>query len=207
MRNSITSLLALAAAASFGSAASAAVYTDQASFLAANPGTSLVSFEGQTTSLTPVASDPLTFGGLTFTGVALYNVDSSFWGSVDSLLDNAWNGFIEVSGFNADAVGFYFASNYNSGTAISFKAFNGATEILSTTITGGGVYDSFAYFGFDGLGDVTSIRLDAANGGFVSIAEVSTGLGAVPEPATWAMFIAGFGLVGAAVRRRSAVAA
>jgi hypothetical protein len=32
-----------------------------------------------------------------------------------------------------------------------------------------------------------------------------TASGAVPEPATWAMFIAGFGLVGAAVRRRKAV--
>lgn len=33
------------------------------------------------------------------------------------------------------------------------------------------------------------------------------GVGAVPEPASWAMLIAGFGLVGAAARRRRAVAA
>jgi hypothetical protein len=33
------------------------------------------------------------------------------------------------------------------------------------------------------------------------------GGGAVPEPASWAMLIAGFGLVGAAQRRRKAVAA
>jgi hypothetical protein len=31
--------------------------------------------------------------------------------------------------------------------------------------------------------------------------------GAIPEPATWAMLIVGFGLVGSAVRRRTAVAA
>lgn len=31
--------------------------------------------------------------------------------------------------------------------------------------------------------------------------------GAVPEPATWLMFVAGFGLVGSAVRRRAAIAA
>ena len=30
------------------------------------------------------------------------------------------------------------------------------------------------------------------------------GAGAVPEPATWEMLIAGFGLVGAAARRRRA---
>ena len=35
----------------------------------------------------------------------------------------------------------------------------------------------------------------------------TTGGGAVPEPAAWAMLIAGFGLVGAAARRRRAVAA
>ena len=33
------------------------------------------------------------------------------------------------------------------------------------------------------------------------------GAGAVPEPASWAMLIAGFGLVGAAARRRRAIAA
>jgi len=31
----------------------------------------------------------------------------------------------------------------------------------------------------------------------------ATVTGAVPEPATWAMMIAGFGLVGGAMRRRS----
>jgi microcystin-dependent protein len=33
------------------------------------------------------------------------------------------------------------------------------------------------------------------------------GAGAVPEPATWALMTAGFGLAGAAFRRRRAVAA
>ena len=32
-------------------------------------------------------------------------------------------------------------------------------------------------------------------------------VGAVPEPATWAMMIGGFGLVGAAMRRRAAATA
>ncbi|WP_017667450.1 CHRD domain-containing protein [Sandarakinorhabdus sp. AAP62] len=37
--------------------------------------------------------------------------------------------------------------------------------------------------------------------------EIRGNLGAVPEPSSWAMLIAGFGLVGAAARRRRAVAA
>ena len=36
---------------------------------------------------------------------------------------------------------------------------------------------------------------------------ITEGTGAVPEPASWALMIAGFGLVGIAARRRSAVAA
>lgn len=40
-----------------------------------------------------------------------------------------------------------------------------------------------------------------------AIGEVAFGGPGVPEPASWAMMIAGFGLVGAALRRRNAVAA
>jgi hypothetical protein len=36
---------------------------------------------------------------------------------------------------------------------------------------------------------------------------ITPGGGAVPEPATWAMLLAGFGLVGVSARRRRALAA
>ncbi len=39
---------------------------------------------------------------------------------------------------------------------------------------------------------------------YLTSGSVSAVAGAVPEPATWAMMIAGFGLVGAAMRRRAA---
>ncbi len=35
------------------------------------------------------------------------------------------------------------------------------------------------------------------------VIEAPASVGAVPEPASWAMMVAGFGLVGGAVRRRS----
>jgi len=47
-----------------------------------------------------------------------------------------------------------------------------------------------------GLGALLAI--DGSPGGF------SYAAGAVPEPASWAMLIAGFGLVGAVLRRRRA---
>ncbi len=61
-----------------------------------------------------------------------------------------------------------------------------------TTYLGAGDYT--VTISGDGLGGIPAglgVRLDSA----------------VPEPATWAMMIAGFGLVGAAVRRRVAIAA
>ena len=47
------------------------------------------------------------------------------------------------------------------------------------------------------------LRFSAVSGdGYYAISEIQ-GFGAVPEPATWAMLITGFGFVGAGMRRRS----
>ena len=51
---------------------------------------------------------------------------------------------------------------------------------------------------FDELDDID----DAADGAGLKLSLSS----AVPEPATWAMMIAGFGMIGAMVRRRRAAA-
>lgn len=62
-------------------------------------------------------------------------------------------------------------------------------------------------FSFVGTGDVETIRLAATvpgNGG-VFFDDVSVS-GVVPEPATWALMIGGFGLAGALLRRRRAMA-
>jgi hypothetical protein len=63
-------------------------------------------------------------------------------------------------------------------------------------------------FTFVGTGQATKLTLAAGHGGNggVFFDDVSVS-GAVPEPATWALMIGGFGLAGAALRRRRAVAA
>ena len=59
-------------------------------------------------------------------------------------------------------------------------------------------------------GDVTAIRF-VFNGdltyGYAGYREIDVVGAAVPEPAMWALFVAGFGLVGSAVRRRGIAAA
>jgi hypothetical protein len=129
---------------------------------------------------------------------------------VDSLLDDDFGGFIEIGNLSGDAVGFFYASRYSDDGSITLQAFNGATEVFTTIIFGGGVNTSFRYFGLDGVGPITSVILNASSfSDFVSVAEISSGIGTavIPEPATWAMMILGFGLVGFAARRRTAALA
>jgi hypothetical protein len=52
---------------------------------------------------------------------------------------------------------------------------------------------------FNALADNVTLTTDAGSTGYDFQAAA-----AVPEPATWAMMIMGFGLVGAAMRRRTA---
>ena len=90
-------------------------------------------------------------------------------------------------------------------------------------LTSGKSYDVFAAFNLivtpgSQVGTITmnslntsTIGIVAPGGSFTSESGEFLGfaktVSAVPEPATWAMMIAGFGLVGSAVRRRNAVLA
>lgn len=77
---------------------------------------------------------------------------------------------------------------------------NGVFTIVGNQISAG---EAHGIIKFDG--PVSTLNLRSANGEFWSGLTFGTS-GVVPEPATWAMLIAGFGLVGAAARRRRASA-
>ncbi len=66
----------------------------------------------------------------------------------------------------------------------------------------GGSIDCTGYFSFDGTHPTAQVQAAL----YRSVLG-STGLDTVPEPASWALIIAGFGMVGTALRRRSALAA
>ncbi len=203
MKKILLSIGVVAVMASTSTVASATVYLSKLAFDAANPGASTTNFSGLTGSLTPLGS-PFVHGAVTITGPSLYAVSTGFWGSVDSILDNTFNGFLNVSFAPTSAVGFNVAGSYgNSPIKISF--FNGATQLFTDTPLVGGVNTAFSFYGVNGLGAITSFRLDSAgiSSGFANVGPVS--LGAVPEPASWALMIAGFGLSGAALRRRQKV--
>ena len=77
----------------------------------------------------------------------------------------------------------------------------GIRNSLSAFATSGG---SFAYGSTSSLNFIlpSNVTFTSASGTFLS-ALVPPSSGAVPEPATWAMMLAGFGLIGFGMRRRS----
>jgi hypothetical protein len=86
----------------------------------------------------------------------------------------------------------------------------------------GGPFAPFDFSGLSARSTFGGLRLDAfftlmtknnpdglpggSNTAVFTLGQVTVPVAAVPEPATWAMMLGGFGLIGAATRRRSRVA-
>jgi hypothetical protein len=141
-------------------------------------------------------------------------------GQVGSFTD--FSGFTPYIGFNTSGMYRYVnftlrrtevigSSNRNSFATFSLGALTSSGLITSGVLPDGAFQYQFGTASFDIYG---------ANGAFRSAIDTSIdtvtqqigqteppATGAVPEPESWAMLIAGFGLVGAAMRRRRMVPA
>lgn len=108
--------------------------------------------------------------------------------------------FATVAGTNLTSVNSYFGFAYDNGGVVAF-------DYSSPTATSGTFVGPANYF--PSLGTTFSSQFasqpdnsyDALNARTYSINAT-----AVPEPSTWALMLAGFGMVGFALRRRKAVA-
>jgi hypothetical protein len=214
--------LALAAAFVFSTAAQAAVtvYTDQASFLAAvsNPGVDTfndISSLGSTPSpLFRVA------GPHSYTATSQLFFGGSLGGGDNFLSTNTATDTMTFSGFSAgvSAIGGEFFGSDISG---AFAAVGSISLVIDTgdsesifTIANPTATSFFGIVSTTGLVSFTVLSPTVDGGppffwpsaNNLVLAELSAGP-AIPEPASWALMIAGFGLVGAAARRRAAVAA
>lgn len=118
------------------------------------------------------------FGGFlpekqVLTGVSVY------WGSVDShnIID-----FLRSDG-----------ALVSSFTGANLPRFDGNQTIAATNrrIT----------FAMSGVDRITQVRFRAGGNAF-EYDNIAVATGAIPEPATWGMLITGFGIIGAALRRR-----
>lgn len=76
--------------------------------------------------------------------------------------------------------------------------FDGGTSSVTRAFDNLAGFQTFTF----NLGGLTSVRISSASPFAIDNVVLDQVTGAVPEPATWAMMIGGFGLVGGAVRRR-----
>ena len=101
-------------------------------------------------------------------------------------------------------VGFVWARGDGDFT---FEFFDGAGGLLGSTSANlagdGNLYDQHRFFGWTGDTGVGSFRITGPSSFQIDHIQFGqTTLQAVPEPATWAMMIVGFGAVGYSLRRR-----
>jgi hypothetical protein len=96
-------------------------------------------------------------------------------------------------------------THQDDGDPISFQGFLGATLVKSAVIDGG-YYGTYTFSGFTGLDKVVLTMTGRYND--PNLDNLVYGLSnSVPEPASWALMILGFGAIGATMRRRAAAVA
>jgi hypothetical protein len=125
------------------------------------------------------------------------------------LNNNAGNISIQTSALAQ--LGYVFNGDFNSLEKIS--SLNGSHSVDFTTLLKGTTYVAFHFGnGQDGPGNATAFYKLNAGAGLDVITLLynassnavlySTSVGGVPEPASWALMFAGFGMVGISLRRR-----
>lgn len=162
-------------------------------------------------------------GVLSFTGALQGDaVFSNFAGFVDSITETLGHAAIEFRDHDGDVV---FARSGAWGGELRRTRnlyFPGADTRLATTVTASSVgFDSaygpelglahthylthFSLLGHGAPGDIGHIENGSMSSASLALQGVRIFVG-VPEPATWSLLIAGFGLAGAGLRRRRAMA-
>jgi hypothetical protein len=157
------------------------------------------------------------FSGLTFSlsgGPSAATAPVVGYGFFDSVLSLNNSG---VFGLNTDGyptgstITIDFAAP-TSGVSFTFNNYgngNGSTVLYydaGNTLLGSQLIDNVNAFGLISVAGSGISRLEITNGTFgegnwiYGIGQLT--YGAVPEPASWAMLVAGFGLIGATMRRR-----
>lgn len=190
--------------------AGATVYTDRAAFLAALSGTpSVETFAGLVGTPgypTYIPNGSYKHDGYTLKGVAyrsantyLYDPGAEYnpFPSSIGMFEHGGGNFVMLD--PTTAFGLDFGSYYPSSYTVTVNRIGGPplTSTLVTPLSG------TSFFGFaDGspIGSVT-VR-DLSGGDYFRYDNVTVGtVGGVPEPANWALLIAGLGLTGARMRR------
>ncbi len=152
-------------------------------------------------------------GGQGFDAVTLKSVGGLFPGESNDIgaLPSGWTSTINFSKASGA-----FAADYDDANGVDGLGAAGDTSYQLFVTIGANVFKSNIFSPNSnlsgGLVDFTGNNGDADTivytpdgyQGFKTVAEVGAG---VPEPATWALMIGGFGMAGAALRRRRSATA
>lgn len=154
----------------------------------------------------------IALGDVTFTAGAATNlyINANYAGAYNTVGKSLQNTY-EFDAFNSlkisfantvDAFGFFFGAQDSAWTLTAYDAANNVVGSLA--IPG---YSSDNFFGLTGQGISYATLNSSTTGDYILLDNltyhVAAVSGAVPEPASWAMLIAGMGVVGAAMRRRA----
>jgi hypothetical protein len=199
------------------------VYTDVAAFRAAAPSLTSVAFElpssaspSNSAGTCSICFSSLSYGDLLITGTSdIYLDDSSIGkhGGVQNITGNyntmTYQRTAVPQSFTAFGIQIYNpVSNFNQTAQDILKiGLNNQSIDFSIYVYIGDPNPNRDFFlGFvdtDGFPSLSIFMPDyVAFRGLQFSTEPVAGVGGVPEPASWAMLIAGFGLTGAAMRRR-----
>lgn len=213
--------VALALGLSSNASAAITVFTDQASFLTAISAPATDTFQGL--SIVGATDSPITRSAGAYSYRAAVSTTSFFGAGTSAnpwLSTNTATDTIAFSNFTGGVYGLggnFFGSDLGG-------AFASGGVILTATDADGSISQSIlnattsSFLGFVSTSGLTGVTLAAVQPGGNSVLwptadNLTLGgqaVSAVPEPATWAMMIIGFGAVGSMVRtsrRRSAALA
>ncbi len=198
-----------------------------AAFTATNAMAQTVDFESTPSG---TLAQGTTIGGITFTsqtgsGMGVNNFGAEGDGQSLAIFDDTNGNFLKgaIAG-GATALSFTFGNDdpgfSNPGDLAWLQVFNGATlvntvtvvlnrdDIMNQSISYSGLFfDNFTFAYTDAAGNPFTGGGNA-NVGLIEIVDNFRYSGAVPEPATWALLMLGFGVIGGSMRarRRTSVA-
>ena len=216
MSKTFSAILASAAFVAFTGSASAAIVLDDLPFSNPDPTAQLHNTGNQTAPVVTTFSNPgNVFFQFASTSMENLTINGAGHATVDAA-DGAWKSLTMTP---VNPLTYFTAIDFNLNPLGSYSRSNPLLTDITLGLVGGGsftfsnvaVYNGqtkFLIFG-DAGEKFNSINWKAVgiNDQFDDIRQIdiqAAVLPGVPEPATWAMMLAGFGLMGASLRRRNA---